>query len=264
MSIRRVFVPVLALLLAAPLGAQSAVPMPAFDPSSIDRKYGACQDFFMFANNGWIERNPIPAAFSSWGAFNELTERNTLVLKGILERAAAEASTTTDPGTRKLGTFYATCMDSAAAERAGIEPIADELRRIEAIADREQLRDQIARMHSLGYGGAFGFGSTPDPRDARRAIAYATQGGLALPDRVEVHAVQSGLQAFGRDRDVHDRAGALFPLRQRGGAADAVAFDRGGRLRCARLGEADDPRERDRGGADDHSLLSHAASCSRL
>src|SRR5436190_18809762 len=85
MPIRRALVPFLAIVLAAPLGAQSAVPMPAFDPSSIDRKFGACQDFFMFANNGWIERNPIPPAFSSWGAFNELTERNTLVLKGILD-----------------------------------------------------------------------------------------------------------------------------------------------------------------------------------
>src|SRR5829696_2000066 len=176
MTIRRVVAPLLVLLLAAaPLGAQSAVPMPAFDPSSIDRKFGACQDFFMFANNGWIERNPIPPAFSSWGAFNELTERNTLVLKGILDRAAAEAATTTDPVARKLGTFYATCMDSASAERAGIEPIA-------AITDRRQLQDEVARMHSLGYGGGFGFGATADPRNARVAIAYATQGGLGLPD----------------------------------------------------------------------------------
>src|SRR5215211_416685 len=166
MSIRRSLLALLALLMSAPLGAQSAVPMPAFDPSGIDRKYGACTDFFMFANNGWIERNPIPPAFSSWGAFNELTERNTLVLKGILERAAALAEVATDSSARKLGTFYATCMDSAAIERAGIEPIAEELRRIEAITDRIQLQDQIARMHSLGYGGAFGFGSTADPRDA--------------------------------------------------------------------------------------------------
>ena len=183
MPICRVFVPLLALGLAAPLSAQSAVPMPAFDPSSIDRKFGACQDFFMFANNGWIERNPIPAAFSSWGAFNELTERNTLVLKSILDRAAAQVATTTDPVARKLGTFYATCMDSTAAERAGIEPIADVLQRIEAIADRRQLQDELARMHSLGYGGGFGFGSTADPRNARVSIAYATQGGLGLPDR---------------------------------------------------------------------------------
>src|SRR5215203_3358397 len=146
MTIRRVVAPFLVLLLAAaPLGAQSAVPMPAFDPSSIDRKFGACQDFFMFANNGWIERNPIPPAFSSWGAFNELTERNTLVLKGILDRAAAEAATTTDPVARKLGTFYATCMDSASAERAGIEPIADVLQRIDAITDGRQLQDELGR-----------------------------------------------------------------------------------------------------------------------
>src|SRR5215204_4730737 len=161
MSIRHALVPLFALSLAAePLAAQSAVPMPAFDPSSIDRKFGACQDFFMFANNGWIERNPIPPAFSSWGAFNELTERNTLVLKGILDRAAAQATTTTDPAARKLGTFYATCMDSASAERAGIEPIADVLQRIDAITDGRQLQDELGRMHSLGYGGGFGFGST--------------------------------------------------------------------------------------------------------
>jgi putative endopeptidase len=180
--IRRALV-LCALALPASTGAQSAVPMPAFDPSSIDRKFGACQDFFMFANNGWIERNPIPPAFSSWGAFNELTERNTLVLKGILERAAAEAPTTTDASTRKLGTFYASCMDSTAAERAGVDPVAGELRQIDAIADRAQLQDELARMHSLGYGGAFGFGATADPRDARVTIGYATQGGLGLPDR---------------------------------------------------------------------------------
>jgi putative endopeptidase len=197
MSIRRSLLALVApFVFVVPVGAQSAVPMPAFDTSSIDRKYGACTDFFMFANNGWIERNPIPPAFSSWGAFNELTERNTVVLKGILERAAAQATTTTDPGARKLGTFYATCMDSASADRAGLEPIAEELRRIDAIADRAQLERQIARMHALGYGGAFGFGSTADPRDARRSIAYATQGGLGLPDRDYYLRADSDAQAL--------------------------------------------------------------------
>lgn len=176
-------IPLLAILHAAPVGAQSAVPMPAFDPSSIDRKFGACRDFFMFANNGWIERNPIPPAFSSWGAFNELAERNTIVLKRILERAAAEAPPTADATARKLGNFYASCIDSTTIERAGIAPVAEQLQRIERVADRAQLQDELARMHALGYGGAFGFGSTPDPRDARHAIAYATQGGLGLPDR---------------------------------------------------------------------------------
>jgi putative endopeptidase len=172
-----------ALLLAPALHAQYQAPERPLDPANIDRKFGACQDFYMFANNGWIQRNPIPPAFSSWGSFNELTERNNLVLKDVVERAAREAATTTDPATKKLGTYYASCMDSTAAERAGIAPIADELSRIAAIGDRAQLEAQIARMHSFGLGGAFGFGSGADAKNARMVIAHAVQGGTSLPDR---------------------------------------------------------------------------------
>ena len=183
MPLRRSLALALSLLVAQSLAAQTAVPPRALDPANIDRGFGACQDFFMFANNGWIAKNPIPPAFSTWGAFTELTERNTIVLKGIVERAAVQRSTTADPSTKKLGTFYASCMDSTAAERAGLDPIADELHRVEQIADRRQLQDEIAHMHSLGFGGAFGFGSAPDPRNSTQVIANATQGGLGLPDR---------------------------------------------------------------------------------
>jgi len=170
------------MLIAAPLGAQSAPTRP-LDPNNVDRHYGACEDFYMFANNGWIERNPIPSAFASWGTFNELSERNTLVLKKIAEHAAAEATTSPDSSTRKLGTFYASCMDSTAVEQAGIEPIADELARIEAIDDRAELQDEIARLHRLGYGAAFSFGAVADAKNATRVVANASQGGLTLPDR---------------------------------------------------------------------------------
>ena len=213
------------LFLAAPLGAQTAVPTRALDPANIDRKYGACQDFFMFANNGWIERNPIPPAFSGWGAFNELTERNTVVLKSILERATAQAATTTDSSTRKLGTFYASCMDSAAVERAGVEPIADELRRIESITDRSQLQDEIARMHLLGYGGTFGFGAQADAKNARVVIAYASQGGLGLPDReyyLRADAEAQGLRAR--------YAGSIRNMLRLAGDADTVAAEKAARI----------------------------------
>ena len=159
------------------------MPIPALDPRNIDRKYGACDDFFGFANNGWIERNPIPDASSDWSTFSALAARNALVLKAIAERAAAQAPTTSDPTTRMLGTFYASCMDSTAAERAGVAPIADELRRIAAISGRDALQDQVARMILLGYGGAFAFGAAPDAKNARLMIADVSQSGLGLPDR---------------------------------------------------------------------------------
>ncbi|HEU4720590.1 MAG TPA: M13 family metallopeptidase [Gemmatimonadaceae bacterium] len=213
------------LLAAAPLGAQSAVPMPALDPRNIDRNYGACDDFFMFATNGWIERNPIPATLPGWSTFDELSGRNTVVLRGIAERAAAQAATTADPVTRRLGTFYASCMDSVAADRAGVAPIADELRRIEAITDRVALQDQIARLHLLGYGAAFGFGAAPDARNARMMIADVSQGGLGLPDR----------EHYLRDDEEAKRlraryAGAIAEMLALAGDPDTIAATKAARI----------------------------------
>ena len=139
----------------------------------------------MFANNGWIERNPIPPAFASWGTFNELSERNTLVLKGIAERAATQATTTPDSSTRKLGTFYASCMDSTTAERAGIEPIADELARIEAIDDRAAAtgRDRAAAHARLWRRVRLRRGRRREERRARHRQRLA---GRAHPARPRV------------------------------------------------------------------------------
>src|SRR5882672_11083710 len=56
-----------------------------FDFSSLDRSANACQDFNRFANGGWMDKNPIPAAYSRWGRFELLEEHNQDVLHGILE-----------------------------------------------------------------------------------------------------------------------------------------------------------------------------------
>jgi putative endopeptidase len=163
--------------------AQSAVPIPPLNPANIDRKYAACDDFFMFANNGWTANNPIPPQHASWGAFQELTERNNLVLKDVLDNAARVAPATFDPNTKKLGTFYASCMDSTAAETAGITPLAGELSRVAAISNRLQLLSAIAHLQAIGYGGGFAFFGYSDAKNASMIMAQAYQGGLSLPDR---------------------------------------------------------------------------------
>jgi putative endopeptidase len=177
----------LALVLLAPcsaLGAQApSVLRPALDPANVDRTFRACDDFYMFANNGWIEKNPIPAAFASWGSFSDLTERNGLVLRDVIEHAARQAPATTEANTRRLGTFYTSCMDSTAADAAGAAPLQPELARIAAIADRAALRAQVARLHRLGTSAAFSFGSGSDAKNSTMVIAQTGQGGTTLPDR---------------------------------------------------------------------------------
>jgi putative endopeptidase len=74
-------------------------------------------------------------------------------------------------------------MDSTAVEAAGITPLANELRQIDAIRDRAGVELAIARLHRIGIPAAFGFRSTPDAKRSIRTIAEVYQAGLGLPDR---------------------------------------------------------------------------------
>jgi putative endopeptidase len=155
----------------------------AIDPANIDSTCHPCRDFFQYANGGWLKRSEIPGDLPRWGSFNELQEQNFAELQDVLTDAARNAASTSDPNIRKLGTFYGTCMDSAAVEAAGISPLADQLRQIEAIRDRPGVEAAIARLHRIGVPAAFAFRSTPDAKKSSRTIAELYQAGLGLPDR---------------------------------------------------------------------------------
>ena len=170
----------LTLLLAGAL-AQQPVGR-GFDTSSLDRSCQPCEDFFKFANGGWLSRNPVPAAYSSWGRFHELDERNRKQVRQILEDAAKSAGGN-GGNEQKIGAYYASCMDAAQVEAAGLKPIEPELRRVEQVRDLEGLGDAVAHLQTLGVTAFFGFGAAPDFKESTRVIAQAAQGGLGLPDR---------------------------------------------------------------------------------
>ncbi|HYW06398.1 MAG TPA: M13 family metallopeptidase N-terminal domain-containing protein, partial [Longimicrobium sp.] len=98
--------PLLALLAAGTAAAQTPTVPPPLDRANLDTTCAPCKNFYQFANGGWIARNPIPASQSSWSGFNELRDRNELVLREVVERAAREAETTRNANTRRVGRFY--------------------------------------------------------------------------------------------------------------------------------------------------------------
>jgi putative endopeptidase len=153
-----------------------------FDFSSIDRSASACQDFNRFANGGWIDRNPVPAAYSRWGRFELLDEQNTNVLHGILDRLIAKKKFA-NSNERKIADFYGSCMEEQKIEAEGIKPLEPELQRIAQITDLLSLEDEIARLHAHRIPAVFGFGAGQDFKDSTQVIAQVAQGGLGLPDR---------------------------------------------------------------------------------
>ena len=115
---RRQLLAALLLAGAAPLAAQQVKPI---DPANLDTTCSACEDFFTYANGGWLKHNTIPADKAAWGSFNELQEANYTALRQTLEAAAADPGP--DADTRRLGLFYASCMDTTTINRVGAEPI---------------------------------------------------------------------------------------------------------------------------------------------
>lgn len=179
--------------LATSAGAQGAGPSAALaplpvlrviDPAYVDTSAHACTDFFQFANGHWLAHDTIPAAYSTSGVGRDMSDRNELVVRSVLEDASARRDTTPVNSTEhKLGTFYATCMDSAAAESQGARPVEPALAQIDRITARSELLPAIASLQVEGVNALFAYAPAPDPHHADRYMAWLAQGGLGLPDR---------------------------------------------------------------------------------
>jgi putative endopeptidase len=168
------------LLVLAGQGSQSSH---GFDLANLDRAVKPCDDFFGFAEGGWTKNHPIPAAYSQWGTFNILHDRNEDVLHQILEEASKDAKATLGSNWQKIGDFYASCMNDSQIEAAGTKPLDSEFKRIAAIHDSASLQAEIAELQRQNINAALAFGSNVDPKDSTHRIALLYQGGLGMPER---------------------------------------------------------------------------------
>ena len=91
---------------------------PVLDVTSLDTSVDPCTDFFEYTVRGWLKKNPIPPDKTSWGAVTKLADDNKVLLREILEEAAA-GGPGRDPVQQKIGDYYAACMDEKAVETAG-------------------------------------------------------------------------------------------------------------------------------------------------
>jgi putative endopeptidase len=168
---RRLWILIVLLFVPGLVRAQHGI-----DRANLDTTCAPCTDFYQFATGGWRAQNPIPKEYPSWGAFSALQEHNRDVLHEILDSAAKD-------GSSKIGTYYATCMDSAAADAAALKPVAGDIKRIDEITTPSSVRAEIARLQEEGVDVAFGFNVNQDRKQSTREVLYVQQGGLGLPDR---------------------------------------------------------------------------------
>jgi len=153
----------------------------SIDPKDFDLSIRPQDDFYGYANGGWIKRNPIPADRSSWGTDDQIDANNERILHEIAEKAA----TAKHPGfiEKMVGDFYASGMDQASADSLGAAPLKPLFDRIASITGPSDFPHLVAELHRAGVGVCFSFGSEQDPKNSAMMIAGQGQGGLGLPDR---------------------------------------------------------------------------------
>jgi putative endopeptidase len=145
-----------------------------FDTGGMDRSVSPGQSFFNFANGNWARTTEIPADRSNYGMFTALDDLSKARTRAILEEAR--------PGTR-IGDFYASFMDEAAVNAAGITPLRPMLARIQAISDRAGFAAEAGRLFRQGVTAPFTGYIASDDRRPTETIQRLLQSGLGLPDR---------------------------------------------------------------------------------
>jgi len=210
MSISKVFLGLLLALPMAMLGQNATLDSAAgataaadetkdapklshFDPTLVDKTLNPCDDFYKYACNKWIAANPIPADQVYWSTGSGLELWNDTVLRETLE-ANSKNDPQRSPVQKKIGDYWAACMDESGIEAAGLKPLQPELERIAALKSKKEITLEIAHLHHL-FPGAwaqsdnqtnspfFGFTGQQDYDDASKVVAQIDQGGLSLPSR---------------------------------------------------------------------------------
>ena len=157
---------------------------PGLDVNAMDKTTDPCVDFYQYTCGGWMKNNPVPADQPRWSVYGKLGQDNQRYLWGILDELAAKQQGR-NVRQQKIGDYFAACMDEGAVEKLGAKPLAPMLGQINAMKFKRELPALLARLqlNTTDAGFFFGFGSNQDFADSNKVIAFATAGGLSLPDR---------------------------------------------------------------------------------
>jgi len=138
-------------------------------------------DFFAYANGGWMKNNPIPGDETTWGV-GELVQKELYTRLQKINEDALKKGDKTGSG-QQIGDFWYSAMDTTSIEKNGIVPLKEELAKIAAMRTKNDVLTQAAHMHSYGANVFFDEGVSQDPKHSDVEAYFMTQGGLGMPNR---------------------------------------------------------------------------------
>ena len=153
------------------------------DKTNLDLSADPKQDFYQYANDGWIKNHPMKGEFSSYGMFDFLRENARQQLKDLILNLGSDPDAQSK-GTlaQKVNDVYNQVLDVNRLNAEGAKPILPVLEKAGKISLNE-LSANLTWLH-LGYADSFfGAGVTVDAKNSDTHIFCLGEVGLSLGDR---------------------------------------------------------------------------------
>ncbi len=165
---------------------------PVVDVVGMDRAIRPGDDFYGYANGGWMKATVIPPDRAVYGSFTVIEEEVTRRTADLV-KAAGKSNAAAGSASAMVGAYYDAYMNEQAIEERGLAPLKPELDVISKIQDRvalarvlgSGLRADVDALNNTNFhtDRPFGLWAAPDFADPSRNVGYLMQGGLGMPDR---------------------------------------------------------------------------------
>jgi putative endopeptidase len=167
----------------APVAAQEPGQLHGIDPGNMDLSVDPGEDFYRFANGGWLDRTEIPSDEGAYGVFNELDDLTKEQLLTLLDGVATSDELQEGTDEWKAAELFAQGTDIDTRNTQGIDPIQPLLDEIDAIQTLDDLHEYQETAAFSWLTGLFFVYAQPDLQDSSVNAAYLSSSFLGLPNR---------------------------------------------------------------------------------
>ncbi|HEU0165951.1 MAG TPA: M13 family metallopeptidase, partial [Thermomicrobiales bacterium] len=163
---------------ASPVASPAAAAKHGIKIEDMDLSVDPGEDFYQFANGGWLASTELPSDSPRYGTFDEIDDLVTGQLDTLVADLPADPSTDTG----KVKTVYNQALDMATRDAQGVAPIRpllDRFGKIATIDDGIAYQEKEARLD--GMQGILNIYGGPSFTDATKNVAYLGSPVLSLP-----------------------------------------------------------------------------------